>query len=86
MRSSSAVLGNPGDGRSGMVIRAVVQFMEAASKFLEVPWLLQVTSGSLSLGANRGLTPARTCQDRRKLFVPTVAGRGMLGVPYINRP
>ena len=36
--------------------------------------------------ANRGLTPASTCQDRRKLFVPAVAGREMLGVPYINRP
>ena len=41
---------------------------------------------TLSRGTNRGLTPARTCQDRRKLFVPAVAGREMLGVPYINRP
>ena len=32
MRSNSAVLGNPGDGRSGMVFCAVVHFMEAASK------------------------------------------------------
>ena len=32
MRSSSEVLGNPCDGRSGMVFRAVVHFMEAASK------------------------------------------------------
>ena len=74
---------------------------------LKCRWLLQVTSGSLSLflslsvslsvslslslslsrarGANRGLTPARTCEDRRKLFVPAVAGRKMLGVPYIKR-
>ena len=41
---------------------------------------------TLSRGTNRGLTPARTCQDRRKLFVPAVAGREMLGVPYTNRP
>ena len=33
--------------------------------------------------ASKGLTPARTCQDRRKLFVPVVAGREVLGVPYI---
>ena len=32
MRSSSVVLGNPGDGRSGIMFRAVVHFMEAASK------------------------------------------------------
>ena len=32
MRSSCAVLGNLGDGRSGMEFRAVVHFMEAASK------------------------------------------------------
>ena len=32
MRSSSAILGNPGDGRSGMEFCAVVHFMEAASK------------------------------------------------------
>ena len=32
MRSSSAVLGNPGDSRSGVEFRAVVHFMEAASK------------------------------------------------------
>ena len=35
---------------------------------------------------NRGLTPARTCQDRPKLFVAAVAGRDVLGVSYINRP
>ena len=91
MMSSSAVLGNPGDGRSGMVFHAVVHFMEAAGKkVLKCHWLLQVTSDTLSLslsrGTNRGLTPASTCQDRRKLFVPAVAGREMLGVPYINRP
>ena len=34
---------------------------------------------TLSRGTNRGLTPAKTCQDRRKLFVPAVAGRYMLG-------
>ena len=44
------VLGNPGDGRSGIVFRAVVHFMEAASKKVLECWLLQVTSGSLSLG------------------------------------
>ena len=37
MRSSSAVLGNPGDGQSGMEFRAVVHFMETASKSVEVP-------------------------------------------------
>ena len=37
MRSSSAVLGNPGDDRSGILFRAVVHFMEAASKIVEVP-------------------------------------------------
>ena len=90
MSSSSAVLGNPGDGWSGMEFRAVVHFMEAASKNC---WsatgfckLLATLSLSLSLGTNRGLTPARTYQDRRKLFVPAVAGRETLGVPNINRP
>ena len=39
-----------------------------------------------SSGAYRGLTPARTCQERRKLFVPAVAGREMFGVPYTNGP
>ena len=72
MRSSSAVLGNPGDGRSGMVFRAVVHFMKLLA--------------ALSRGTNIGLTPTRTCQDRRTLFVPAGAGREMLGVPYINRP
>ena len=37
MRSNSAVLGNPCDGRSGMVFRAVVHFMEAEAKSAEVP-------------------------------------------------
>ena len=37
MRSSSAVLSNPGDGPSSMVFRAVVHFMEAVSKSDEVP-------------------------------------------------
>ena len=32
MRSSSAVVGNPGDDRSGMVFHAVVHFIEATSK------------------------------------------------------
>ena len=32
MRSNSAVIGKARNGRSGMVIRAVVHFMEAASK------------------------------------------------------
>ena len=32
MRSSSAVLGNPSDCRSGMVFRAIVHFMNTASK------------------------------------------------------
>ena len=45
----------------------------------------EIVDQRLSRGANRVLTPAR-CQDRRKLFVPAVAGREMLGVPYINRP
>ena len=52
MRSSSAVLGNPGDGRSGMVIRAVVHFMEAAAKIVEVLLAFE----SYSRGTNRGLT------------------------------
>ena len=38
-----------------------------------------------SRGTHRGITPARTCQDRRKLFVPALVGREMLGLPYINR-
>ena len=60
--------------------------MEAASKSVEVPLALEVTSGSLSRGANKYLTPARTCEDRRNLFDPAVAGRELLGVPYLNRP
>ena len=86
MRSSSAVLGNPGDGRSGMKFHAVVHFMEAASKkCLSAAGFCKLLA-TLSRRTNRGLTSARTCQDRRKLFVPAVAGREMLGVPYIDRP
>ena len=85
MRSSSTVLGNPGDGRSGMEFRAVVHFMEAASKKCRSTAGFCKLLATLSRRTNRGLTPARTCQDRRKLFVPVVAGRDMLGVPYINR-
>ena len=85
MRSNSAVFGNPGDGRSGMEFRAAVHFMETASKVLMCRWLLQVTSDTLSGNKQRSHTGKRTCQDRRKLFVPAVAGREMLGVPYINR-
>ena len=49
MRSSREVLGNPGDDQSGMVFRAVVHFMEAASmEAASKSWRLQVTSGSLS--------------------------------------
>ena len=56
------------------------------AKMLKYSWAFQVISGSLSRGANRDLTPARTCEDRRKIVFPAVAGREMLGVPYINRP
>ena len=60
--------------------------MEAASKkCLSAAGFCKLLA-TLSRGTNRGLTPARTCQDRRKLFVPAVAGREMLGVPYIDRP
>ena len=86
MRSSSAILGNPGDGRSGVKFHVVVHFMEAASKKCWSTAGFCKLLAALSRGTNRGLTPARTCQDRRKLFVPAVAGREMLGVPYTNRP
>ena len=86
MRSSSAVLGNPGDDRSCMLFRAVVHFMEAASKKCWSAAGFCKLLAALFLGTNRGLTPARTCKDRRKLFVPAVGGREMLGVPYNNRP
>ena len=49
MRSSSEVLGNHGDGRSGMMFRETVYAMEDASKMLKSRRLLQVTSDSLSL-------------------------------------
>ena len=69
-----------------MVFRAVVHFMEAASKkYWSAAGFCKLLA-ALSRGANKGLTPARTCQDRRKLFVPAVAGRKMLEVPYTNRP
>ena len=86
MRSSSAVLGKPGDGRSGVDYRAVVHFMEAVSKTFGSAAGFCKLLATLSRGTNRCLTSARTCQDRRKLCVPAVAGREMLGVPYINRP
>ena len=60
--------------------------MEAASKMFWSTAGFCKLLATLSRGTNRGLTPARTCQDRRKLFVPAVAGRDMLGVPYTNRP
>ena len=85
MRSSSAVLSNPGDSRSGMEFRAVVHFMEAACQKCCAAGFCKLLA-TLSRGTNRGLTPARTCQDRRKLVVPAVVGREMLGVPYTNRP
>ena len=86
MRSSSAVLGNPGDGQSSMEFRAVVHFMEAASKKCWSAAGFCKLLATLSRETNRGLQPARTGKDRRKLFIPAVAGREMLGVPYINRP
>ena len=86
MRLSSAVLGNPGDGRSGMVFRAVVHVMEAAIKKCRSAAGFCKLLAALSRGTNRDFISARTCQDRRKLFVPAVASREILGVPYINRP
>ena len=54
--SSSAVLGNTGVGRSGVVIRAVIHFMDAASKVLKCRWVFEVTSGSLSGSKQRSHT------------------------------
>ena len=83
----SAVLGNPGDSRSGMVFVQLYISWKLLAKSVEVPLAFaSKLLATLSRGTNRGLTPARTCQDRRKLFVPAVAGRDMLGVPYTNRP
>ena len=59
--------------------------MEAASKKCRSAAGCCKLLEALSRGTNRGVTPARTCQDRRKLFVPAVAGQEMLGVPYNNR-
>ena len=69
MRSSSAVLGNQGVGPSDMVIRAVVHFMEPASKKCWSAAGFCKLLAALSRGTNRGLTPARACQYNRKLFV-----------------
>ena len=69
-----------------MVFRAIVHFMEAASKKCSSAAGICKLLADLSRGANRGITPSRTCQDWRKLFVHAVAGREMLEVPYINRP
>jgi hypothetical protein len=41
---------------------------------------------ALSQGANRGITLARTCQDRRKTICPYSGWSEMLGEPCINRP
>ena len=73
----SAVFGNPGDGRSGMEFRAVVHFMDTASKKCWSAAGFCKLLATLSRGTNRGITPSRTCQDRRKLFVPAVAGRNI---------
>ena len=55
-------------------------FMESASKMCSRAVGFFKLLAALSRGANRVLTPARTCRDMRKLFVPAVAGREMLGV------
>ena len=78
MRPSSAVLGIPGDGRSGMIFRAIVHFMEVASNKSQSAAEICKLLAALSRGANIGFTPARTCQDGRKLFSTAVAGREML--------
>ena len=74
MRSSSPVIGNPRIGRSDMMIRAVVHFMEAASKKLWRAAGFSKLLVALSRGTNRNLTLARICEDRRNLCVPAVAG------------
>ena len=81
MRSSSAVLGNPATAdQVWSFVQLYISWMLLA-KSVEVPLPI-----SKLLLANIRLTPARTCQDRRKLFVPAVAGGEMLGVSYTNRP
>ena len=46
--TNRAVLGIPGDGRSGMSICIVVHVMKAACKYVEVLLVLQVTRSTLS--------------------------------------
>ena len=57
-----------------------------SAKSIEVPLASKfLATLSLSLSGSKyiDLTPARTCQDRRKLFVHAMAGREMLGVPSV---
>ena len=69
-----------------LVILSITSIAQVQMDVLFNDFLLHLLLAKLSQETNRRLTPARTCQDRRKLFVPAVAGREMLGVPYINRP
>jgi len=69
-----------------MEFHVVVHFMEAACKKCWSAAGFCKLLATLSRWTNRGLTPARTCQDRRKLFVPALACREMLGVPYTSLP
>ena len=53
----------------------------SAAGFCKLPTALY-----LSLWEKNGnIIPARTCQDRRKIFVPALAGRDMQEISYINR-
>ena len=87
MESNRAVLGIPGDGRSGMSICIVVHVMKAACKYVEVLLAFagyqQHSLGGLTVVL---LTSARMYPDRCRPLVPAVVGQVMLGVPFIKRP
>ena len=82
MESNRAVLGIPGDGRSGISICIVVHVMKAVCKYVE---MLLVFAG-YKQHSLEGFTSARMYPDRCRPLVPAVVGQVMLGVPFIKRP
>ena len=86
MESNRAVLGIPGESRSGMSVCIVVHVMKAVCKYVEVllafAGYLQHSLGGLTVVLHR----PRMYPDRCRPLVPAVVGQVMLGVPFIKLP
>ena len=81
--NNRAVIGNPGDGRSGICI--VAHVIKAACKYVEV---LLAFAGyqPYSLDSNGSFTSARIYPARCRLLVYAMVGQVMLGVQFTKHP